>query len=155
MNFLKSKLSGSRLSNMSPESKFIIWGIFYTVFALNILTIYRIFDLLTFFGIYFCYKHLISMPAFNKKRWFVSSVIIVILILEAFMLINYVLFTFLMIFNFGSRENNQLTILISLFFFFIYWIVTRIKSNPNKISEIFKNIFFEYFQSVFFAIKKI
>ena len=146
MNFLKSKLSGSSLSNMSPEVKFIIWGIFYTVFALNILANYRIFDLLTFFGIYFCYKHLISMPAFNKNRWFISSVIIVILILEGFSLINYVLFTFLMIFNFGSRENNQLTILVSLFFFFIYWIVTRIKSNPNKISEIFKNIFFEYFQ---------
>ena len=151
MSFLKSKISNplslsSLYSNLSPEVKFIIWGIFYTVFALNILANYRIFDLLTFFGIYFCYKHLISMPAFNKNRWFISSVIIVILILEGFSLINYVLFTFLMIFNFESRENNQLTILVSLFFFFIYWIVTRIKSNPKKISEIFKNIFFEYFQ---------
>jgi hypothetical protein len=146
LDFVKSKLAGSRLSNMSPEAKFIIWGIFYTVFALNILTIFRIFDLFIFFGIYFCYKHLISMPAFNKKRWFVSSVIIVILIIEAFALFNFVFFTFLMIFNFGSRENNQLTRLISLFFFFIYWITARIKSNPNKISEIFKTTFYEYFQ---------
>ena len=146
LNFLKSKLAGLRLSNMSPEAKFIIWGIFYTVFALNILTIYRIFDLLTFFGIYFCYKHLISMPAFNKNRWLISSVVIVILILEGYALINYVFFTLERILNFFDREKYGLKILISLFLFLIYWIIIRIKSNPKKISEIFKNIFFEYFQ---------
>ena len=151
MSFLKSKISNplslsSLYSKLSPEAKFIIWGIFFTVFALNILTIYRIFDLLTFFGIYFCYKHLISMPAFNKKRWFVSSAIIVILILEILTLINFVFFSFLKIFNYENQKNYGLTMLISFFLFLIYWITNSIKSNPNKISAIFKNIFFEYFQ---------
>lgn len=151
MSFLKSKISNplslsSLYSKLSPEAKFIIWGIFYTVFAFNILSIYRIFDLLTFFGIYFCYKHLISMPAFNKNRWFISSVIIVILILEGFTLINYVFFTLERILNFFDREKYGLKILISLFLFLIYRIAIRIKSNPNKISEILKTIFCEYFQ---------
>ena len=141
LDFVKSKLAGSRLSNISPEAKFIIWGIFYIVFALNILSIYRIFDLLAFFGIYFCYRHLHSKPAFNKNRWFISSAIIVILILESLTLISYVFFIFS-----SMIKNIELTKLISLFLFLVYWITTSIKSNPNKISEILKTIFCEYFK---------
>ena len=146
INFLKSKSQISFLNiNLSLEVKFIILGLFYII-TMNVMTIFRIFDLLTFFCIYFCYKHLLSKPALSKKRYFISSVIIVILILETFALINYVLFAFLMIFNFDDQKNYGLTRLISLFLFLIYWIVTRIKSNPNKISEIFKTILCEYFQ---------
>jgi hypothetical protein len=150
MSFLKSKISNPLSYNLSPEVKFIIWGIFYTAFAMNILLIYRIFDLLAFFCIYFCSQHLLSKPILSKKRFFISFVIIVILTLESLMLIIFVFFTFLSIGQiFNDREGYGLTRLISLFLFLIYWIKIRIKSNPNKISTIIKTIFYEYFQLFF------
>ena len=137
INFLKSKTQ--------LEEKFIILGLL-CIITMNVMTIFRTFDLFTFFGIYFYYKHLLSTPAYNKNRWLISCVIIVILILEGFTLINYVFFILNKILNFFDREKYGLEILISLFLFLIYWITIRIKSNPNKISETFKTIFCEYFQ---------
>ena len=147
MNFLKSKPAGLRLSNISPEAKFIIFGAFYTLIAIPALAQIRMFDLFTFFGIYIVIKHIISMPALSKKRRFISFVIIVILILECCLLFVYVFFTFFeILFQNDSSINHGLTTVFSLILFLIYWIVTRIKSNPKKISEIFKTILCEYFQ---------
>jgi len=147
LNLLKSKLADSRLSNMSPEVKFIIFGAFYTLIAIPALAQIRMFDLFTFFGIYIVIKHIISMPALSKKRRFISFMIIVILILECCLLFVYVFFTFFeILFQSDSSINHGLATVFSLILFLIYWITTRIKSNPKKISEIFKNIFFEYFQ---------
>ena len=147
MNFLKSKPAGLRLSNISPEAKFIIFGAFYTLIAIPALAQIRMFDLFTFFGIYIVIKHIISMPALSKKRRFISFVIIVILILECCLLFVYVFFTFFeILFQNDSSINHGLTTVFSLILFLIYWITIRIKSNPKKISEIFKTILCEYFQ---------
>ena len=147
MNFLKSKPSLGFILNRSPEAKFIILGAFYTFFAIPALAQIRMFDLFTFFGIYIVIKHIISMPALSKKRRFISFVIIFILILECCLLFVYVFFTFFeILFQNDSSMNHGLTTVFSLILFLIYWITIRIKSNPNKISEIFKNILCEYFQ---------
>lgn len=146
INFLKSKTQ--------PEAKFIILGLFYII-TMNVMTIFRIFDLLTFFCIYFCYKHLLSKPTLSKKRMLLSSAIIIIFVLEIYMLISYVFFICLSSFfysNIKSRVNTDFykidlfTVFLSFILFLIYWIVNYLKSNPNKIIDIIKTFIFEFFQ---------
>lgn len=152
INFLKSKTQ--------PEAKFIILGLFYII-TMNVMTSFRIFDLLTCFCIYFCIKHLNSKPTLSKDRAFISSAIIIIFVLELFTLISYVFS--LAIFCYGSLYSSTkstsntdfktidiLTFFLSFILFFIYWISIRIKSNPNKIIDIIKTFIFEFFQ--FFAV---
>ena len=150
INFLKSKTH--------PEAKFIILGLLYII-TMNVMTIFRIFDLLTFFCIYFCIKHLSSKPTLSKKRMLLSSTIIFIFVLEIWILINY--FSFIC---FNSFFNSQIkssanpdlykvdlfTVFLSFILFLIYWIVNYLKSNPNKIIDIIKTFIFEFFQ--FFAV---
>ena len=83
INFLKLKTH--------PEAKFIILGLFYII-AMNVMTLFRIFDLLIFFCIYFCIKHLNTKPTLSKKRMLLSSTIIFIFVLEIWILINYISF---------------------------------------------------------------
>ena len=150
INFLKSKTQ--------PEAKFIILGLFYII-TMNVMTIFRIFDLLTFFCIYFCIKHLLSKPTLSRKRIYLSSAIIIIFILEIWILINYVNFICFSSFfysNIKSRVNTDFykidlfTFFLSFILFLIYWIVNYLKSNPNKIIDIIKTFIFELFQ--FFAV---
>lgn len=150
INFLKSKTQ--------PEAKFIILGLLYII-AMNVMTPFRIFDLLTFFCIYFCIKHLNSKPTLSKKRIYLSSAIIIIFVLEIWMLINYVFFIcFSSLFysqikssaNPDFTEIDLFTVFLSFILFLIYWIVNYLKSNPNKIIDIIKTFIFELFQ--FFAV---
>ena len=127
INFLKSKTQ--------PEAKFIILGLLYII-AMNVMTSFRIFDLLTFFCIYFCIKHLNSKPTLSSKRIYLSSAIIIIFVLEIWMLINYVFFIcFSSLFysqikssaNPDFTEIDLFTVFLSFILFLIYWIVNYLK----------------------------
>ena len=146
INFLKLKTH--------PEAKFIILGLFYII-AMNVMTLFRIFDLLIFFCIYFCIKHLNTKPTLSKKRMLLSSTIIFIFVLEIWILINYVSFICFSPFfysnikssaNPGFYKIDLLTVFLSFILFLIYRIANYLKSNPNKIIDIIKTFIFEFFQ---------
>jgi len=107
----------------------------------------RIFDLFTFFGIYICFKHIISKPNLIQEKFFIPLAIISILVLESCFLIIYIASIFFeIIFQDGSSFNRGLITIFSFFLFLFYWITVRIKSNPNNISEIIKSFVYEIFQ---------
>ena len=107
----------------------------------------RIFDLFTFFGIYICFKHIISKPNLIQEKFFIPLAIISILVLESCFLIIYVASIFFDIFVPGGPASNRgLITFFSFFFFLFYWIAIRIKSNPKNISEIIRTFIYEFFQ---------
>ena len=107
INFLKLKTH--------PEAKFIILGLFYII-AMNVMTLFRIFDLLIFFCIYFCIKHLNTKPTLSKKRMLLSSTIIFIFVLEIWILINYISF---ICFSPFFYSNIKLELVERIFFLLI------------------------------------
>ena len=114
--------------NLSPESRFIIIGIFF-ILILNILPFVKILDLLVFFVIYACYEHIKSKPKLNKDRLLMSLSIMIILFLEILNLYNYII----------SKSIIQL--LISFFLFISY-----LQTNPTKTPETFKAFLINFFQ---------
>ncbi len=107
----------------------------------------RIFDLFTFFGIYICFKHIVAKPNLIQEKFFIPLLIISILVLESCLLIIYIASIFFDIFVPGGPASNRgLITFISFSFFLFYWFAVRIKSNPNKISEIIRPFIYEIFQ---------
>ena len=161
INFLKSKPQISFLNmNLSLEVKFIILGLFYILIPIPIMTIIGltklIFGIFTFsiFYIYFCTKHLFSLPSLSKKRFFLSSAIIIIFVYELLTLIGYIglliYFCFALFLDSKTTQSDILATFLPLILFLTYLISAYLKSNPNKIIDIIKTFIFEFFQ--FFAV---
>jgi len=128
--------------NLTSDKNFIITGIFY-ILILNILPFIKILDLLIFFAIYGCYKHLKSKPKLNKDRLLMSLSIIIILILEVLNLFNYIISK--IIFEFEGK-NMKYSMLISFFLFISYLTYISMRTNPNKTAKIFKAFLINFFQ---------
>jgi hypothetical protein len=137
----------SPFSNLSPEFRFIITGIFY-ISILNILPSLKIFDLFTFFAIYACYKHLKSKPNFNDEKIIISGIVMNLYVSEAFFLVYYIMKSLLTTADdlYNYPNDRSIAIIISFFLFIPYFYYISVKEDPDKVSQIIRNFLKEYYQ---------